>query len=103
MIRRVSTPTPDAHGSDERLRLSPTLPGDGSEVGTLRPSDCAVDVKLHWDQSEAVRVVFRDPNPIPAPPAVGSQLTTPTAAVPLGLRSQCSFTSTGYLLTNLAG
>lgn len=38
VIRRVSTPTPEAQGSDGRL--TPPLLGDGSEVGTTTPSDC---------------------------------------------------------------
>lgn len=63
MIRRVSTPTPDHHGS-------PTLPGDGSEVGTITPSGCGVDLKLYWVQPEsgspAARLLLGDPKPGPA-------------------------------------
>lgn len=39
VIRRVATPTPDNQGSDAQYRFSPSLPADGSEVGTVRPFD----------------------------------------------------------------
>lgn len=42
----------------------------------MRPSDCGVDLKLRWDQSEsrsqADRVVLEHPNPRPARPDLPS-------------------------------
>uniref|UniRef100_A0A674PAH9 Ankyrin 3 n=1 Tax=Takifugu rubripes TaxID=31033 RepID=A0A674PAH9_TAKRU len=46
VIRRVSTPTPDNHGRDTRYWFCPSLPGDGSEVGMIRPFDYILGE--HW-------------------------------------------------------
>lgn len=89
MIRRVSTPTPDNHGRDTRYWFCPSLPGDGSEVGIIRPFDYVLG--KHWStwrksalgsvcesNSQADKVVLEDKKPLPpaSPSVPGAQLMT---------------------------